>query len=366
MSHLDAFVAVALAAPPPAAPPAAVAAAAAAPQRLTEEQRWHIIIGVTKFGKTQKWMAEQVGCKEHTAGEVMQRYRQTGSPASGSRSGRKRKATDEQRAAIVAASRAQPFHTPRDLRKALDLAGKLSARTISRTLQQAGLFGRVAQEKRDYTPEQLRARLSFANGYSRQDWTKVLFSDEKIFWGRGHNGRVWVRRPVAAAYDPRYTIHKESHPIKVNVLATFAASGLGFICIFQDKLDGAGMKEFLRKNLIAAARTHFSFDPPEEWWLLHDNGPTFTARVTQDYLHNAGVKCMEFPPCSPDLNPIENLWAIFASAVEQYQSETVEELKAVIEQEWKNLDKDTMRKLALSMQNRCAEVIAAQGAQTRY
>ncbi|EWZ77553.1 hypothetical protein FOXG_22726 [Fusarium oxysporum f. sp. lycopersici 4287] len=46
----------------------------------------------------------------------------------------------------------------------------------------------------------------------------------------------------------------------------------------------------------------------------HDNGPTFKAHITQDWLkkwaRHEGVISCDFPPYSPDLNPIENIWKI--------------------------------------------------------
>ena len=75
---------------------------------------------------------------------------------------------------------------------------------------------------------------------------------------------------------------------------------------------------------------------------------------------------MDFPPSSPDLNPIENLWSTMARAVERHQCETVEELQDVIAAEWDKVDKRLMLKLAHSMPKRCEAVIDAQGWHTKY
>jgi len=31
------------------------------------------------------------------------------------------------------------------------------------------------------------------------------------------------------------------------------------------------MRKILGDNLLPSAQLHFSFDPPEQWYLLHDN-----------------------------------------------------------------------------------------------
>ena len=41
-----------------------------------------------------------------------------------------------------------------------------------------------------------------------------------------------------------------------------------------------------------------------------DNAPCHKARLVTETLQEAGVHVMAWPPFSPDLSPIENLWAI--------------------------------------------------------
>jgi len=47
----------------------------------------------------------------------------------------------------------------------------------------------------------------------------------------------------------------------------------------------------------------------EEYYLLQDNDPKHTSKVVQSFLKTMDVEQVtKFPPNSPDLNPIENLW----------------------------------------------------------
>ena len=123
------------------------------------------------------------------------------------------------------------------------------------------------------------------------------------------------------------------------------------------------MKEILKKNLIASAN---SLLPPGQWYFLHDNDKKFHSKVVQEWLHTVGVTCLDFPPYSPDLNPIENLWAALAREVEKTPCKTMEQLQDVVAAVWADASKPLMAGLIASMPRRIAAVIAAGGSHTKY
>jgi len=283
------------------------------------------------------------------------------------RSGRKRKTTAQQDAAIVAEAKATKFTTPRRIRRKLGM--DVSSRTIDRRLIEVGLFGRVARHKKKFSEEEKRKRLSFAEGYkdwTEDDWMRVQFADEKIFWGEGFWGQVFVRRPPGEALNPAYCVDQTPHPVKVSAWACFSGHGLGYMYIFNENMDAKRLQTILGTHLIESAELHFDVENAEEWWFFQDNAPQHKSVLVRNWLFNNGIQCIDFPPYSPDLNPIENLWADLARRVENFQCDSMEELQDIVAEEWKETDKELLRKLARSMPERCQAVIDARGDHTKF
>jgi hypothetical protein len=114
-----------------------------------------------------------------------------------------------------------------------------------------------------------------------------------------------------------------------------------------------------------SARKLFGVDA--DWWLLYDNDPRHTAQVTIQWLsENLVRRRIDFPPYSPDLNPIENLWAYLVPRVDKYNAQTEEQLKKAVQIEWEKIPITYLQNLANSMPQRCQEVIDHQGHTTHY
>ena len=59
-----------------------------------------------------------------------------------------------------------------------------------------------------------------------------------------------------------------------------------------------------------------------------DNARPHSARVTTAWLHRHRVPVLDWPACSPDLSPIENVWRIMKRRIRQQRPQTVEQLKS--------------------------------------
>ena len=134
--------------------------------------------------------------------------------------------------------------------------------------------------------------------------------------------------------------------------------------IFNTNLDSKLYTKILRSNLAPSAANVLP-DGKLRCFLM-DSAPTHKSHLSKEVIPNASCTVLDFPPYSPDLNPIENLWSILARRVEQRTCETMEELQDTVADEWNKIEPEVLLNLARSMPARCQAVIEANGWHTKY
>ena len=93
---------------------------------------------------------------------------------------------------------------------------------------------------------------------------------------------------------------------------------------------------------------------PKRVIFQHDNYPKHTAKTVKEWLANEEFIVMIWPTQSPDLNPIEHLWAHVKRKLNQYETPAkgMIELWERIQEVWNNSDAQTCSDLINSMPSR--------------
>ena len=131
------------------------------------------------------------------------------------------------------------------------------------------------------------------------------------------------------------------------------------------KLSSATYCQFL-KNVLEPWLEEVPLTRLKKIVFMHDNAPCHAARATIKCLQGLGFKdetLMVWPPNSPDINPIENLWAIIKQRVyvDGRQFSTLSELWKAIQLESAAIPHSLVKKLTDSVNDRLFDVIRCQG-----
>jgi len=97
-----------------------------------------------------------------------------------------------------------------------------------------------------------------------------------------------------------------------------------------------------------------------------DNDPKHRSRVAQDFLSRETPEVIDWPSNSPDVNPVENLWAIIKRRIEKRKPENLEQLNTFLHEEWNNIDINLLSHLVNSMKTRCLALIESKGERINY
>jgi hypothetical protein len=128
-------------------------------------------------------------------------------------------------------------------------------------------------------------------------------------------------------------------------------------------------------------------EPPEDPGTIHvanentflfmqDNAPCHKAQEVLDFLTENHVPVMKWPPQSPDLNPIENLWTEFKAVFHKrfvelfnHPSKSLESryrYGEVLNEVWYTIGQSLIDRLIESMPKRVQAVIEAHSGWTKY
>jgi len=309
-------------------------------------------------------IAELTHCELRTISHWIDYYQEHHSLQDEPRSGRPRVTSEDIDTSIVAAATETPITTPRTIRSELSIDA--SARTVRRRLDEAGLFGRVARVEYPFDHTDITERLEFAHkheGWTRSQWGRVMFGDEAYIC-LGVHGQIWVQRPQDTAYLSQFMVQGQTNfAPKIGIWACFSGQGVAGLRIFDGDMDTRlytdTMDQFMKPRALR-------FWPDGPWFYLHDNAGYHGSRGSYTWFHNKGVDLIKLPPHSPDLNPIENLWADLKRRIELRFPRDIAKLRQFLTEEWESTPRSTCSNLVNSMPDRMRAVIDAEGHKTGY
>lgn len=270
-----------------------------------------------------------------------------------------------------------------------DVAARTALRAAKRAAKRAGFRIRMVRGKpqRRLSASNMSKRIAFARANLSRDWSRVLFTDRKKFYWRYPGEAVgptrWVRQ------GERWEAAQPTHPQNVNVYCGLSMHGLcrahvvagtsGHATTFTNKkgVKAKGITHSEYGHVVAGTlcpegqRLLGGRRGTQSWVLQQDNDPSHRAAPAAVAAHNKAYDThisllLNWPPNSPDLNPIENVWAYVQRRVDSRGCSTFSEFKQAVVSELAAVPHSVVDSLYKSMKTRLQEVINQGGVRIQY
>ena len=245
----------------------------------------------------------------------------------------------------------------------------ISTQTVRNRLRQSGLWSMRACIRIPLTRLHKQARLNWAQdhvNWTDNNWDPVLFSDESRYCldFTDRRARVWRRRGERFQ-DANTSEHDRYGGGSVMMWTGISRGGKTELHIVMRGM-ATGVR-YMDEIMDVYARPYVGATGPQ-FLLMDENARSHRARVVEEYLQQETIVRMDWPACSPDLNPIEHVCNMLHVAILRcpVQPTTIVELGNALTEEWNNLRMAAIQRLIVSMRRRCQAVIASHGSHTSY
>jgi transposase len=328
-------------------------------------------------GLTYSQIVEATGHVKSTIASIIQRIKKstkTDKFSNAKRSGAPRRVDPRGERALLR-------HADQNTRDPLAVLGtpsksgkQLSRMTVRKILKRNGKARRRARKKPYLTKKHKQVRFQRCKQHKHLDPMRICWSDEATF-EIGHDGSIiWVTRaPGEEYYEKNLKPSFKSGRTSVSVWVAFCGRHMGPVVVLP---KGVRMNQQLYKDSIL--KPHFIpfyrrmkrlYGTKTKPVYLQEDGASYhTAGIPAQYRKAMKVKCLDWPPQSPDLAPIENLWKIVKDRIakRRHRIKNIEEMGNAIIEEMSKFSSDLLEKLARSFEKRMELCIAAKGGSIKY
>lgn len=282
------------------------------------------------------------------------------------------------------------------------VAAELKRQGLSSTVLHRTTVGRIAKKdaarqghklvvetgrpKRGVAPTTKHKRIDFAKAHLNWQWRNTMCTDRSKFYHRYPGQRVHRVRYHFEGDPP--SVQTPNNPRPCNVYQGITPYGvtqpITVTGTWGERHDYKTMQGNQAQNitkaeyntkvlpaLLAEGNRIFGGQGISHWWLLQDNDPAHgdADTIIKEFnsKHYTHVNLMEdWPPSSPDLNPIENVWAWVNTRIEEEGCENFAAFKQAVIRACKSVPARMLKNLYTSMPKRMAAVLECKGKKTGY
>lgn len=225
----------------------------------------------------------------------------------------------------------------------------ISKNTVINVLHELNFIYKFPISKPLLTQKQISVRIEWCNKYKDYNWDNVIFTDEASIW-IGFKGKRWVNLNID---DYNYTV---KHPTKIHIWGSISKNFERKIFIFTEILTAEKYLEILKTQL----------KDYKNYILQDDNDPKHRSKIVTNWKKENNVEYIDWPSNSPDINPIENVWALLKHKIKKINVKNITELKEIILKCWNEIDASHIQNIINSIPSRIKQILSNNGMNIKY
>lgn len=326
-------------------------------------------IGMFEAGMAVESICDRLDVPQATVYFWIRKFKKTGDVERRPGSGKSPATSNRADRCLVRLARSNRFASSTTL---LSLWGKsVSPTTVRRRLRSHGFFSRRPKVHPLLSPVHRKTRFEWATKrchFRETQWKKIIFTDESRFLLFPTDGRERVWRTSSERNQEELAVTTTNFGGgSVHVWGAIHADGRSELVILRSTVNGEVYKAVLSDHLLPWADTTLG-SRQTHWLLQDDNAPAHRSTVVNCFKTAVGIRTIQWPARSPDLNPIENVWDILGRRIRKQnpRPSSLAQLASALKTEWESIPQSHIQHLILSMTRRVRAVIEAKGGPTRY
>ena len=215
------------------------------------------------------------------------------------------------------------------------------------------------QQKNCLAKKQQLTRKNWCSRMSRKPfsfWQNVVFTDETRIQ-LSSDGAVRVFRKKNEKFLPKNTRNMVSDKRSLMFWGAVRFDGRKMLVKCPNRMKSTDYLEILQKFDEKLNIPGLIFQ--------QDNAPIHKSQIVGQFFEQRRWNVLEWPPYSPDLNIIENLWSVVKKRLEK-QTINWENLETKVQEIWDSIDQELVENLYNSIPKRLDKVKKSRGAIIGY
>ncbi len=136
------------------------------------------------------------------------------------------------------------------------------------------------------------------------------------------------------------------------VWGCIGAYSMGSLYVLEGTMNAERYIKVLEQHMLPSRQCLFQGRPCV---FQQENAKPHTAAITTAWLCSRRVRVLNWPACSPDLSPIENIWSVIKRK-SQRRPQTLQQVETYIRHEWDQIPTPKLQKRITSMP-RCLQTV---------